>query len=285
MNNVTVNGGMSGGGFGSAVGTVTSNNTVAAMMRAARENKNKRPKKKLNYNPREISSQLIRAGKSRNAGIVLVRAKGKLSALHQALASGQYNDREVRTAIAHARRMVECSRIKVRNLREEEMLKSRNDRDHRNGEQKKRSEVKRRVRKKEQDMKVKMALEENQRVLKEKTQKQILMQKRRMHRNTERGKITEAHMKYLEDQLKENQNEHAQQYDGVSLELSYSASQMSDLKMMEQQIQQEAELEVELEYVAIEASVSSALSSAPLGAPSPGGESVGAQSASVDISV
>ena len=92
-------------------------------------------------------------------------------------------------------------------------------------------------------------------------------------------------MKYLEDQLKENQNEHAQQYDGVSLELSYSASQMSDLKMMEQQIQQEAELEVELEYAAIEASVSSALSSAPLGAPSPGGESVGAQSASVDISV
>ena len=254
-------------------------------MKAARENKAKKPKKKLNYNPREISSQLIRAGKSRNAGIVLVRAKGKLSALHQALASGQYNDREVRTAIAHARRMVECSRIKVRNLREEEMLKSRNDRDHRNGEQKKRNEVKRRVRKKEQDMKVKMALEENQRVLKEKTQQQILMQKRRMHRNSERGKITEAHMKYLEDQMKENQNEHVQSYDGVSLELSYSASQMSELKMLEQQIQQEAELEVELEFAAMDASGAAALSSAALGASAPGGESVSAEAASVDISI
>lgn len=251
---VTVNGGNTGFSAGNAGGALgVTAGSAADRMRAARENRNKKPRKKLNYNPREISGQLVRAKKSGNASVVLIRAKGKLSVLYKAYASGQYNRNEVQTAIAHARRMVECSRLKVRNLKEEELLKGRNERDERNGEQKKKNEVRRRVKKREQDARVKMAIEESQRVLKEKTKRQILLQKRRMHRNEERGKINEADIKYLEDQLKNNQNESADGYTAATLDLSMEAAQMADLQMIEQQIWQQVELEVEMECIAMDA--------------------------------
>ena len=148
---VTVNSGF-GGAAGSA-SVVTTKKSIADRVKAA-NNQAKRPKKRLNYNPREISSQLARAHKSRNAAVVLARAGIKLGVLQQAYASGQYNESEVRIAIAHAKRMVECARVKTSNLKEEEILKKRNDRDHNSGEQKKRNEVKRRVRQKEQNLKI-----------------------------------------------------------------------------------------------------------------------------------
>ncbi len=277
---VAVNGGgVSSGAMGSAAGMKTST-SAAVRLRSAKDNRNKRPRKKLNYNPREISSQLLRAKKSNNASVVLIRAKGKLSVLYKAYASGQYNNSEVQIAIVHARRMVECSRIKVRNLKEEEMIEGRNNRDKINGEQKKKSEIKRRVRKKERDAKVKMALEENQRVLKEKTKHQILLQKRRMHRNDEQGKVLEADLKYLEDQMKNTQSENTSGYDGVSVDISMAAAQMSELQIMEQQIEQEAALEVEIEFSAADAA---AMSSA--GAP---GADMGVSTAaapSIDIAI
>lgn len=247
---VTVNSGF-GGAAGSA-SVVTTKKSIADRVKAA-NNQAKRPKKRLNYNPREISSQLARAHKSRNAAVVLARAGIKLGVLQQAYASGQYNESEVRIAIAHAKRMVECARVKTSNLKEEEILKKRNDRDHNSGEQKKRNEVKRRVRQKEQNLKIKISLEEDQRILKEKNRKQLLLQKRRMHRNDEQRRITEADMKYLEDQLKNNQSDKTVRYEGVSLDLSAEAAKMAELQQLEQQIEQEIELEVEIEYAAMDA--------------------------------
>lgn len=253
---VTVNSGF-GGAAGSA-SVVTTKKSIADRVKAA-NNQAKRPKKRLNYNPREISSQLARAHKSRNAAVVLARAGIKLGVLQQAYASGQYNESEVRIAIAHAKRMVECARVKTSNLKEEEILKKRNDRDHNSGEQKKRNEVKRRVRQKEQNLKIKISLEEDQRILKEKNRKQLLIQKRRMHRNDEQRRITEADMKYLEDQMKNNQSDKTVRYEGVSLDLSAEAAKMAELQQLEQQIEQEIELEVEMEYAAMDAgSLSSA---------------------------
>lgn len=253
---VTVNSGF-GGAAGSA-SVVTTKKSIADRVKAA-NNQAKRPKKRLNYNPREISSQLARAHKSRNAAVVLARAGIKLGVLQQAYASGQYNESEVRIAIAHAKRMVECARVKTSNLKEEEILKKRNDRDHNSGEQKKRNEVKRRVRQKEQNLKIKISLEEDQRILKEKNRKQLLLQKRRMHRNDEQRRITEADMKYLEDQMKNNQSDKTVRYEGVSLDLSAEAAKMAELQQLEQQIEQEIELEVEMEYAAMDAgSLSSA---------------------------
>ena len=77
-------------------------------------------KKQLNYNHRDISGQLLRAKKPQSASAALTRAKSKVSMLQRAAASGQYDSREVANALAHARRMVRCAQLKVRNLREEE---------------------------------------------------------------------------------------------------------------------------------------------------------------------
>lgn len=287
---VAVNGGvgmMPGGITGNAAGVKTSEN-VAARMAAARKEKNKKPKKKLNYNPREISNQLVRANKSRNAAVVLSRARIKLGSLNRAYASGQYNEAEMRTAMAHARRMVECSRLKVRNLKEEEIIKGRDDREKRTDEMKKKNEVRRRVRRREQDARLKMSIEENQRVLKEKTKRQILLQKKRMHRNDEQRKITEADMKYLEDQLR-NQSEDSGSsdgYDGAYLDLSMEAVQMSELQMVEQQIQQQVEIEVETEYAAIDArTAAAAMPSATAVAAPEGGSAPAAAAPVINVAV
>lgn len=241
-------------GFGGTVGnaSVVPARSSAAGRARARKNQSKKPKKQLKYNPREISSQLALAKKSRNAAVVLARAGIKVGALQQAYASGQYDEGEVRAAIAHAKRMVECARVKTNNLKEEEILKKRNDRDHNSGEQKKRNEIKRRVRQKEQGLKAKISLEESQQVLKEKARKQQLLQKRRLHRNDEMRRITEADMKYLQDQISNNQSDKSVRYEGVSLDLSSAAAQMAELQQLEKQIQREAEMEVELEYAAMD---------------------------------
>lgn len=136
---VAANGGLNGSltGFSGRVsGTGTSASSQLAMMEKIRR-KNQRPKKKLNYNPREIANQLQRVTKSRNAATVLTRAKSKVAVLQSAKASGQYKDSDVRIALAHARRMVECTRLKMRNLKEEELIKGRDDREHTTKEQEK----------------------------------------------------------------------------------------------------------------------------------------------------
>ena len=276
---------------GSAAGTAGSFNHVSGVQgkdksiqkwKKVGESKKSRIKKPLNYNPREISNQLVRASKSRVAAVVLVRAKVKLGSLRQAYASGQYDMGEVRTALAHARRMVECSRLKVRNLKEEETIKSRNDNGESLGKQKKKSEVRRRVKKKEQEIKAKIAVEESHRVLKEKQMQQELRQKRQKHRSEELGKISEADMKYIEDKMKENQNSSSIQESGAVLEISAASAQLAEIKMMEQQIEQQVENQVEMELGSLDmggADVSMQ------GAVSGGCETQGAETAAVTVDV
>lgn len=246
---MAANGGMNGipTGFSvAASGTGSSVSSQLARMDKIRQ-KNQRPKKKLKYNPREIANQLQRVNKSRNASVVLTRAKSKVAALQSAKATGQYKDSDVRVALAHARRMVECSRMKVRNLKEEELLTKRGDRSHAAKEQQKKGEIKRRVRQKEKDLKLKMEIEENQDILKEKMRRQELIQKRRRHRTEERGKITEADMKYLQRLDENDQPVRSVDMGSVALELSLAAERLAELQRMEQQMQQQAELEAEME--------------------------------------
>ena len=99
--------------------SVNNRNSVSGSMLGVGKTQNK-VKKSLNYNHREISGQLMRAKKSQSAGNVLSRAKRRLANLQTAAGSGQYDSKEVANAIAHARRMVRCAQLKVRNLKEEE---------------------------------------------------------------------------------------------------------------------------------------------------------------------
>ncbi len=209
---------------------VSNANRSAGGMRSGSSNKTK--KKALNYNPREISSQIVRASKARSASVVLVRAKSKVGVLARCLGTGQYNDGEVRAAIAHAKRVVRCAQLKVNNLKEEERLKKRNDKEQEVGRKQKKNELKRRTYQKEQALRTKIALKETQQVLKEKTRKQELMQKRRLHRNEENGKLIEADMKYLEEQSNAGANTGAYA-GGVTMDLSMEAMILSEIRLSE----------------------------------------------------
>lgn len=79
----------------------------------------------MSYNPKEISSQILRAKKTVGAARVLSRARAKLAMLKKAQATGEYDSAELENAIAHAKRMVECADMKVNNLREEDRLRKR----------------------------------------------------------------------------------------------------------------------------------------------------------------
>ncbi len=90
--------------------------------------KTKSGKKSLSYNPREISSQIMRSKRMTGASQVLIRARAKVAMLRRAKATGEYDSAEIDNALAHAKRMVECADKKVNNLREEDRLKKKAER-------------------------------------------------------------------------------------------------------------------------------------------------------------
>ncbi len=98
--------------------------TVATTKRSSSFSKSK-SKKSLSYNPKELSSQILRARRTVGASQVLSRARAKLAMLKRAQATGEYDSAELENAIAHAKKMIDCADMKVSNLREEERIKKR----------------------------------------------------------------------------------------------------------------------------------------------------------------
>lgn len=208
-------------------------------------------KKQLNYNHRDISGQLLRAKKPQSASAALTRAKSKVSMLQRAAASGQYDSKEVANALAHARRMVRCAQLKVRNLREEEREQQSAQKENSGKSQKKEHEVKRRVAQKERQLKQKVAIENTQEVLRQKKKKNEIAQKQQRHRSQERGKIAEADFKYIKSQLEAGKGfgggSSYCEDSGFTLDISDAAMSMVELEMMAQnQIEAEAEAEAEM---------------------------------------
>ena len=248
--------------FGMENATVTMknwNNTSARMQSMRRSGNTK--KKTLNYNSREISSQLMRASKSRSAGTVLTKAKSKVAMLQRCKGSGQYNDSEVEIAFAHAKRMVKCAQLKMGNLKQEEVLKKTYEREVKCNEQQKKNEIKRRTAQKENEMRQKAAMKEMQLTIREKEFQRELTRKRRMHRDQEHSKIVEAEMKYLQDQMNRNDSSNGSGM-GVSLDISSAAINMNELQLsehalqlLEMQIETEVEMEVSMETASLDTSM------------------------------
>lgn len=106
---------------GSGMGTVTFRNadgTASGTMGVSRSQTKK--KKKLVYNHREISGQIMRARTSVSAKQVAARAFQKVATLYRQLRSGEYDENKVRRAIIHAEQIAQVSRKKVKHLQEEE---------------------------------------------------------------------------------------------------------------------------------------------------------------------
>ncbi len=287
---ITISGAGSGTVRQMMAGTLTIKNTndPSARMTGIRRTE-KKAKKPLNYNHREISGQLLRAKKAQSAGTVLTRAKSKLATLQRAAGSGQYSQKEIANAIAHARRMVRCAQLKVRNLREEEREHAAHRKESSAKDQQQRSEVKRRVATKERQLESKMMMEEMQEIAIQKRKKNEMVQKRRMHRSQERSKISEADMKYIKGELEAGRglgSENASPDAGGFMDLSGTAAAMSELAMMEQQMQAQLKAEMAAEMSGMEMSAEEMSGSAGVGMAGTGGFAGGAETASaVDVSI
>ena len=160
-------------------------------------------KKSLSYNPRDISSQIMRAKKMTGATQVLSRARAKVAMLRRAKATGEYDSAELENALMHAKRMVECAGMKVNNLREEDMLKKKAER-------------------KEEQMRNAQRLERI---------------KRNTHRRDENKEIADADMKYYQ-RAYTNGGAYTSGGTGASsaaasLEISSAAGSMQSLKIAE----------------------------------------------------
>lgn len=84
---------------------------------------NNKKKKRLNYNYRELSNQLMRTRTSMGASQVLVRAFQRVGILQRQYRSGDYNENEARRALIHAESIARVARKRVKHLKEEERLK------------------------------------------------------------------------------------------------------------------------------------------------------------------
>lgn len=230
-------GGMTGNN-GTSWNIVTSDNKYTKSASAAFRNQGIRRLKKLNYNHREISAQLMRACKSRSASEVLCRAKAKVGVLKRCLGTGNYDSNELRVAIVHAQKMVDCAKLKVRNLKEEEQAAKRNERTVAADRQTKQA-VRRKASRKMIELERKAAVKEAELERKEKVQSLELQRRKCAHRSEEYGKIRKADSEYIQARLKDSQQTGRRDYGGVCVELSSSAVQLSELKRIERMLQQE----------------------------------------------
>ena len=124
--NLTVNNYLGGTMNGFSTATINTRNT--GISKSSSFSTGKSTKKSLNYNAKQISSQLIRATKSRTAAAVLTKAKSTVNNLQHCLGTWEYDDSEVQIALAHAKRMVKCAQSKVSNLKQEENLQRKYER-------------------------------------------------------------------------------------------------------------------------------------------------------------
>ncbi len=202
----------------------------AARYAAARKNRY-RIKKRLNYNANEISSQILRASKAQSASVALVRAKSKVGVLKRCIGTGQYDDNEVRPALLHAQRMVLVANKKVRNLREEERERSSYKKKKLQKNLERKRELKAAVEDKKERILNEKLMEQMQEIQREKRQRLEMERKSRLHRNNERGKIAEANMKYLKDQIGQDyDSQYRVDISGVVCSISASAASLVGLE-------------------------------------------------------
>ncbi len=79
-------------------------------------------KKKLQYNFKKISSQIVRSKNSVSARKAVQSAKREIMRLKRLKANGEYDEEEVQLAIDHAKAMEKVAKKKVAHLEQEEMV-------------------------------------------------------------------------------------------------------------------------------------------------------------------
>jgi len=87
----------------------------------------KKKKKKLQYNFKYISTQIMQTKTSVNARQVIASARQYAVSLRRRMGSGDYDERELRSAILHAETMVRVAKKRMKHLQQEENIKAESD--------------------------------------------------------------------------------------------------------------------------------------------------------------
>ena len=90
---------------------------------ASRKISSQKKPKRLQYNFKEISSQILRAKTSGSARLAVAKARSKIALLQRQQRNGEYDEKEVAMAILHARSMERVARKRLKNLEMEESIK------------------------------------------------------------------------------------------------------------------------------------------------------------------
>lgn len=109
----------------STVKTITLKNpdgSVSGTIRISKSTRNtgKKKTKKLQYNFKQISTQILRTKKAFSAGQAVSMARQMAAGLRRKVVTGEYDETELRHAIEHAERMVRIAKKKKKHLQEEE---------------------------------------------------------------------------------------------------------------------------------------------------------------------
>ena len=80
-------------------------------------------KKRLQYNFKAMSAQIMQAKTSGNASRVASKARREIAMLQRNMKNGEYDEDEIKNAIAHAKSLERVARKRVKHLRQEEALK------------------------------------------------------------------------------------------------------------------------------------------------------------------
>ncbi len=83
----------------------------------------KKKTKRLRYNFKEISNQIMMSKTSGSAGKVVTKARAKIAMLQRQLKTGDYDSRELEHAIIHAKKIERIARKRMKHLKEEEKAK------------------------------------------------------------------------------------------------------------------------------------------------------------------
>jgi len=84
--------------------------------------KKKTKPKKLHYNHKEVSNRILKSKTSESAGRTVVLARNKLASLRRKMGTGEYNEKELDSAIIHAMKMLRIAKKKQKHLRQEEQI-------------------------------------------------------------------------------------------------------------------------------------------------------------------
>lgn len=99
--------------------------TFSVTKRTPKSKSNNKPKKKkrLQYNFKQISKQILSSKTSSGARRAAAKARGVVAMLVNKLKNGEYDDQEIANAILHARKMERIARKRMKHMQEEEMAK------------------------------------------------------------------------------------------------------------------------------------------------------------------